>query len=387
MHVVIVGAGYAGLACALRLARRTRGAVRITLVNASEQFIERIRLHERAAGRSAPPLDLYAMVRGTGIDLRIGWVDHIDLAARTLRLGDQVVAWDRLVLAAGSAVDTDHVPGVREHAYTLDAASAAWLAPSLPALAAKGGRLLVVGGGLTAIEAATEFAELHPGLRVSMVTRGRLLPGFSSKSRGHARSALARLGVTLHEQVEVRAVEAKQLLHAGTPIMFEACLWAAGFVASPLARQLGLAVNERGQAVVDGALRGVVHPDVFVAGDLAHPDAVLGKVMPMGCKSAFPTGLHVAENVARSLRGEPLQRFSYPSLPFCVSLGRKDALVELPGRDPDRRRVLTGRLAARIKELICRGTLWTFAIERRRASPLLMSSSRTPLLEAERAHG
>ena len=68
----------------------------------------------------------------------------------------------------------------------------------------------------------------------------------------------------------------------------------------------------------DGALRDVVHPDVFVAGDLAHPDAVLGKVMPMGCKSAGTAGAHVADNLARSLRGEREEPFDFAAPFYCV---------------------------------------------------------------------
>jgi NADH dehydrogenase FAD-containing subunit len=387
MHVVIIGAGYAGLACALRLARRTgRGArtARITLVNGSDQFVERIRLHERAAGKEPRALSIAQLLRGTQVELRVGWVQHIDVATRTARVGDEVLHWDRLVLALGSVVDTQ-TEGVREHAYTLDAASTAWLTPLLPVLAARRGRVLVVGGGPTGIEVATELAERYPSLRLLLVTRGELAAGFSSTARAHVRATLARLGIELQEHVAVEALREKQLLRDGEPIGFDACVWAAGFIGHPLARELGLAMNQCGQLLVDASLRSTSHPDVYVAGDLAALTEVRRDPMPMGCKSAFPSGLHVAENLARSLHGESPRAFAYRQVPFCVSLGRRDGIFELPARELHARRVVVGKLAAHIKELICRGTLWTLKLERRRAAASGILSARPSLLPTEAA--
>ena len=123
-RIVIVGAGYAGLSCALRLARHSGARARITLINGSASFVERIRLHERASGASAPELPLAEMLRGSSVLLRVGWVENVDLQQRTVAVGGDPVAWDRLVLALGSRVDVDRVPGVRELAYTLEEPSA-----------------------------------------------------------------------------------------------------------------------------------------------------------------------------------------------------------------------------------------------------------------------
>ena len=87
MQIVIVGAGYAGLSCALRLAQKTRGRAQITLINGREQFVERIRLHEQAAGTPPRALSLRSLLRGTGVELALGWVSQLDLRAKTLQLG------------------------------------------------------------------------------------------------------------------------------------------------------------------------------------------------------------------------------------------------------------------------------------------------------------
>jgi len=378
MRVVIVGAGYAGLACALRLARRSRGRADIVLVSGSNQLVERIRLHEQAAGELPRPLPLETLLRGTGVRLRIGWVEAIDLEHETVRVSGESLPFDRLVLATGSQTDVDAVPGVRAHAHTLDAASMGALGATLPAIAARGGRVVVVGGGLTGIEAASELAERAPTLAVELVTRGALAPSFSPRARDHARAVLRRLGVAVREHVDVHSVAANALHTADGVTPFDACIWSVGFRASPLAAESGLSVNARGQAVTDAMLRATSHPFVYVAGDLAAPQGM--HALPMGCKTALPTGLHVAENLARSLAGRPEQALSAPFYAYCVSLGRRDGLIEAPARDGRAPRVLTGRLAARFKELVCRATLWGLALERRLAALAVRASTPPRLL-------
>jgi len=368
-HIVIVGGGYAGLSCALRLARHSGARARITLINGSASFVERIRLHERAAGASAPALPLADMLHGSGVTLRVGWVQNIDLQRRTVAVGDDHVPWDRLVLALGSQVDVDRVPGVRELAYTLEEASALALSAELPALSAARAKVAVVGAGLTGIEAASELAEAYPQLSVVLVTRGEPAPGCSARARGQLRAGLTRLGVELREQAAVRALRPDMLLTDQGPIPVAACVWTTGFVASPIARSAGLATNEHGQVWVDPQLRSISHPGVHVAGDLAVLRDPRYASVPMGCKSALPTGVHVAENLANALAGRPARAFSYRAVPFLISLGRAAAVVELPALSAGARPlVLHGKLAAKLKELVCRGTRWALALERTRAA-------------------
>ncbi len=372
MRIVILGAGYAGVNCALRLARRSRGrAVQITLVNATDRLVERIRLHEQAAGRRPPEHDLRGILRGTGVALHVGYATAIDLEDRALIVGDQRLPWDRLVLALGSHTDVDGVPGIREHAFTLDAAATARLAAAVPAVAARGGRVVVVGGGLTGIEAATELAERHPSLRVTLVTRGRIVEGWSEAAREHLLRTFERLGIELREGVAVESITAEHLETPDGSVPFELCVWSVGFQAPALPREAGLAVNERGQLLLDPMLRSLSHPHVYAAGDVAWPVDAPGGPLPMGCKSAGPTGSHVADNLLRTLAGEPEQPLHYMAPLYCVSLGRHDALVQTTVRGAPTGRVLTGRSAAWIKELICRATVWMLHLQRRGLMPAM----------------
>lgn len=147
-RIVVVGAGYSGLKAALRLARRTRGA-EVVLVNAVDRFVERVRLHQVAAGDNLPEHALSAILRGTGVELVVTRVLAIDPDQRELRLDAAgPLAYDTMVHALGSGPDANGVPGVAEHAIPIaDLDGALELRKRATDLAAESGTLTVVGGG------------------------------------------------------------------------------------------------------------------------------------------------------------------------------------------------------------------------------------------------
>ncbi|MFB9527579.1 FAD-dependent oxidoreductase [Nonomuraea roseola] len=127
-RIVVLGAGYAGLGAAKRVARRLQGAdAQVTLVNASDRFVERVRLHQLAAGQPLPDLPLSGLLDGTGVELVVARVTGLDLDARAVRLdaAPYSLSYDVLIYALGSDADTDGVPGIGEHAFTLASAGEA----------------------------------------------------------------------------------------------------------------------------------------------------------------------------------------------------------------------------------------------------------------------
>lgn len=354
-RIVVLGAGYAGLLCAGRLARGLGGRAQVTLVSASEYFVERVRLHQRAAGNHPARHAIAELVRGSAIQARIGRAADWRPAEHTVRVDGVPLSYDRLVYALGSATDLDAVPGVREHALSLDDGGADRLARALPACAAAGGRLAVVGGGATAIEAAAELKEAFPQLRVTLVAQGAVGDRLSQAARAHLASVYHRLGVERIENTAVRAVSARSLATDGAAIPFDLCLWAGGFRAAPLAAEAGLPVNARGQLLVDEHLRCPADPVLYGAGDACAPTGAAGAPLVMGCKSAMPLAAHAADNLIRELDGRVPARFGFGDGVVCLSLGRKEGLIQRLGRDGAlRERIWKGRFAAWVKELICR---------------------------------
>ncbi len=274
--------------------------------------------------------------------------------------------YDQLVLAVGSVVDRTRVPGVADHCLSLQTDAEC---EAIAARARSGGAALVVGLGLTGIEAACELAEAFPRLRVTLLGRGRLADRFSQAGEKHLRATLERLGVALVEDTAVASVWAgAATLANGETHDFDACVWAAGFVAPDLAARAGLPVAADGRVRVDANLRVPGHPEVLAVGDAAQvvlaggPDAPLR----MACATAMPMGAHAAEQVLRAMQGRPPAPLRYGASVACVSLGRHDALVQmLSPDDRPRPQVVRGRLAVFVKEAICRMTVVVLRAEAR----------------------
>ncbi|GID29213.1 NAD(P)/FAD-dependent oxidoreductase [Paractinoplanes brasiliensis] len=347
--IVVLGAGYAGLAAATNLAGRTRhrGDLHITLVNASYRFTERLRLHSTAAGHSTADFDLREVAAKAGVTFVQGWVT----AAGTVRVDDdRTLSFDTLIWALGSTADTSDVPGAAENAYTLDSfADAEALAARLREM--RTGAVLVCGTGLTGVETAAEIAERYPDLTVTL--RGREEPGatLTPKARSYLMAVLTRLRVRVESGAEI-----SKLL----PGTADVVVWTAGTRVSPLAAEAGMTVDERGRIVTRPSLRSVSHPHVYAVGDAAAVRQRYG-IMHGTCQSGMPTGVHAAVSIARELAGrEPRPfRFGYYHAP--ISLGRRDAVVQFTRPDDSPRRAfLTGRAAVWYKETVTASPWPTF---------------------------
>ncbi|GAA2469162.1 NAD(P)/FAD-dependent oxidoreductase [Streptomyces mauvecolor] len=363
-EVLVLGAGYAGLSAAVQLAARTRkrGNVRVTLVNPYDTFTERLRLHMTATGQETAEMNIPELLEGTGAVFVRGWVTAVDAGAKTVRIDDdRVLHYDTLVYGLGSIADTVAVPGVDDHAYTLNGPQDAALFAER--LTRPGGGTVVVGGsGLTGIEAAAEIAERHPELEVVLL--GRQEPGASMhpKAKAHLDAGLARLGVRVRSGVDVVKVLPDSVeLADGSSIPAAAVLWTSGTRVSPLAGAAGLRVDERGRVVTDSALRSVSHPDVYAVGDAAAVPQGYG-VMHGTCQSGMPTGVHAALSILRTLAGKEPKPFRFGYYHTPVSLGRNDAVVQFTHPDDSPRRiVLTGKRAAKYKETVSAAPWATFA--------------------------
>src|SRR5438046_1413243 len=150
--------------------------------------------------------------------------------------------------------DRHSVPGVAEYAYSLSAKgpfSAEALRERLPEIGARGGQVVVCGGGATGIETATQVASVYPQIKVSLVARWALASSWDKSVADIFRQRLVNLGVEIVDQSEVSAVrEQRVVLEGGRELACDLCIWTTGFVVQPLARESGLSVNERDQVLV-----------------------------------------------------------------------------------------------------------------------------------------
>ncbi|WP_225653276.1 NAD(P)/FAD-dependent oxidoreductase [Streptomyces pseudogriseolus] len=370
-RIIVLGAGYAGASAAGRLARRLhRDDVRLTLVNAEPDFVERVRNHELATGRELPHRPLADLLAGTGVELKVARVTAVDVDRKVVTVtgdtggsGAEELAYDTLVYALGSRWNDQGVPGAAEHAYEIAGRAGALRVRERLAGLTAGQPVVVVGGGLTGLEAATEIAESRPDLDVTLAASDGLGDWLSPKGRGHLRAVFARLGITARENAQVTAVEEGRVVTAdGTVLPSALTVWTAGFAVHPIARATTLEVGDTGQIVVDGTMRSVSHPDVYAVGDAALVQGPGDKPLRMSCATGTPTAWQAADAIAARLTGGKLPHVPLRYFNQCVSLGRKDGLIQYVTAD-DRavNAALTGRFAALYKELICKGAAWGVA--------------------------
>jgi NADH dehydrogenase FAD-containing subunit len=315
-RILVIGAGYAGLLFTMRLAGKVaRQHVQIALVNESDTFTERPRLHQFATNQAVQWRSLPQMLRRTNVQFIQGRVSSIDPAQREIVIVHQQqtqhLEYDYLVYALGSETDRKTVPGVAEYAYTLaprGPLSASALRDTLPSIEARGGQIVVAGGGATGIETAAEVASASPHIKVRLISR-EPMDLFLNKSVGSSiRRRLLRLGVEIIDQVGVTAVRAYSVVtDQGDELACDLCIWTGGFVAPPLAREAGLAVNERNQIIVDPFLRSISHPEIYAIGDAASPREDPGVRVRMSAVTAAIMGAHGADSLSAVLRGKGTQ--------------------------------------------------------------------------------
>ncbi len=366
-RVLVLGGGYAGLVAAARVAAGD-SRTDVTLVDARESFVQRIRMHELLAGSEPAVLRYAGLLERRGGRFQQGWVDGLDTCAQWAELrtkdGHRLrLPYDTLVLALGSRTAAG-VSGVARHALRLDDPTQVRAAAERLRTTGAAVRVVVVGGGLTGLETATELAERFPLARVAMLTNGRFGKSYSAAGEAHTRNRIAELGIQLFEGVHVESVEARRInLRGGDALPFDLCVWAGGFEAAPLAREAGLHVSSDGRAAVNATLQVTGHDNVFATGDSAAV-RINGSVVRMGCVSAGPLGAHAGDNVLRQVRGAALSPFRFGFFIRCISLGRHDGLVQpTHSDDRPRERVVRRGVAARVKELVCRVTFLNVKLE------------------------
>ncbi|WP_031483029.1 NAD(P)/FAD-dependent oxidoreductase [Streptomyces bicolor] len=367
-RIVVLGAGYTGVTAAGRLARRLhRADVTITLVNAEPDFVERVRMHQLAVGQDLRPRPFGEMFAGTGVELKLAKVTGVDVDRKTVAVldgkGAEELTYDTLVYALGSGWNDHGVPGTAEHAHEIASRPGALRLRERLARLDAGQAVVVVGGGLTGLEAATEIAEARPDLDVALAARGALGDWLSPKGTRHLRKVFAGLGITVHEHAAVTEVAADHVTTAdGTTIPAAVTVWTTGFAVHPIARATALEVTDTGQIVVDATMRSVSHPDVYAIGDAAMAMGAGDKPLRMSCASGGFTAWQAAEAITARLTGGKLPNVPLRYFNQCISLGRKEGLIQYVTAD-DRavRAALTGRLAAVYKELVCKGAAWGVA--------------------------
>jgi NADH dehydrogenase len=363
--VVVIGGGYSGTLAANHL--RMRGdwtAPDITLVNPRPKFVERIRLHQLVAGTHQATVD-YGSLLGDGIKLVVDTATRIDTATRTVELATlPALDYDYVIYAVGSTgtVSTS-VPGAAEFAYPIAELEQAQrlraiiddLHPNAP--------VTVVGGGLTGTETAAELAE--QGHNVTLVCGGQLTPSLSQPGRRSTAKVLRKLGVKVLEVDVVTEVRHDAVVFEDGAVRPSALtIWTAGFGVPELAANSGLHTDDMGRLLTDETLTSIDDDRIIAAGDCASPSGV---PLRMCCASASQLGPQAANTVLSRVAGNAPAAFTYGIPGSCTSLGRRAGIFQLGRMDDTTVNLfIGGRVGAKLKEAICKGTVWGLRREGRK---------------------
>ncbi|MFI7242780.1 NAD(P)/FAD-dependent oxidoreductase [Streptomyces qinglanensis] len=361
--VVVVGGGYAGVMAANRLTQRDD--VTVTLINPRPAFVHRIRLHQTVGGAGDPVVD-YREILAENVRLMVDSVTRIDAAERSVTPATGgPLGYDYLIYAVGSGSADPRVPGAAEYAYpiaTLEEAQR--LRPVLEA-APRGAAVTVVGAGALGIEAAAELAET--GRTVTLACGGTFGPYLHPRVRRSITRRLVERGVSVLEGPDAKVAAVTQdavRLRDGRTVPSEVTLWTAGFGVPQLAARSALRTDALGRLLTDETLTSMDDTRIVAAGDSAAPS---GLPLRMSCQSANPLGAHAADTVLSRIAGEPPAVIDVGFFGLCVSLGRRDATVQLASRDDTANLLsVSGRLAVKIKESSYTGLIGQLADEARK---------------------
>lgn len=356
-RVVIVGAGFGGLACAEAL-RRT--PVAVTLIDRANHHLFQPLLYQVATA-SLSPGDIAVPIRSLfresfNIRVLFATVTGVDARAQMVELGGNRIPYDYLVLASGAThgyFGREEWQGLAPGLKRLEDATeirrrllTAFELAELTEDAAERRALLtflVVGGGPTGVELAGAIAELarlgmHKDFRrfdpadarvILVQSAARILPAFPEPLSSIARRSLEQLGVEVRTGQPVEAIDHLGVRIGGEHIPARTVLWAAGVVASPAARWLGAAADRAGRVIVGSDLSVPGIRNVYAVGDTAASTAWAGHEVPGLAPAAKQAGVYVARAIRAHAAGRSAPpRFEYRHRGSLATVGRKSAVVD-----------------------------------------------------------
>ena len=351
-HVVVVGAGFGGLAAVRRLGR---AGMRTTLIDRNIYATFQPLLYEVAtAGLTSS--DVAFPARSFSHRYRAAFrhaeLAGIDAAARQITLADgTALGYDYLILATGVAAAYHGVTGAAEHSLGLYTRQDAIvlrdrIMTGLEWISLAGLRddvtVTVIGGGATGVELAGSVADLrnialaasYPEIdrtrvHVCLIERDpALLAPFHPALREYTRRQLIRRGVDVRLGTAIAEITPSHVVLAdGSALASDITVWAAGVAAPEEASTWGLPQGSGGRILTGPDLRVQGQDAIFAIGDIA---LVEDQPLPQLAQPALQMGKHAAGQIGRLAAGQPAVPFRYRDKGIMATIGYRSAVVQLP---------------------------------------------------------
>ena len=350
-NIVVIGAGYGGITAVLRLARlfRDHTGFQVHLVDRNPYHLLKTQLHEAAVRKTEVAIPIDRLIGKRNITFHLAAVDRIDPDGRTVHLQDGFLLFDFLILALGSQTNFYGIPGLHEHAFTLETLTdAQHIHGHINRLCAQAStesdetqrrnllRFVIGGGGLSGVEFAAEFAEhaVHctrnyhvnqDEVEIILIEAGsRIMPNLGESISSSVLKKLQEKKVKVMTETKIVSQTASTvILSAGEVLETSTLVWTGGIHITDLFRESGLQIGKLGRIVVDEFLRVESYPFIYAIGDnaLAMNPRTRNPV-PTAAQFALQQGRLVAENVHAATVGGEMKPYSPKVWGEVVSLGR-----------------------------------------------------------------
>lgn len=358
--VVIIGGGFGGLWAAKALANKP---VEVTLIDRKNHHVFQPLLYQVATAVLSPGEIAQPIRRilhwARNVEVILGEAIGFDKENKKVRLTDgSEIGYDYLIIAAGARHAyfghdewESSAPGLKtlEDAVEIrrrvllafeHAERDAYLTGVQRQL-----NFVVVGGGPTGVELAGAIADIARKALAKdfkaidtrkasvMLFEGsdKILGTFGKDLSESAKSQLESLGVEVHLNSFVTAIEDGRVKVGDNWIDCDVVLWATGVAASPLGKALGVETDRAGRVLVERDLSIKGYRDIFVIGDMAWLLQENGEPVPGVSPAAMQMGEATAANILRDLNGTPRKDFKYVNKGTMATIGRRKAIADLAG--------------------------------------------------------
>ncbi len=385
-RIVIIGAGFGGLTTAVELSKRIgrRPGCEIVVIDKQTHHLYRPWLYEVATGNApeqdlktgiaTPYEDLRTHLAARGVKVEYQEVIGVDWNAHAVLLADdRALAFDQLVVSVGAVPDFYGIEGLEQHGlpmYSLQ--NALTVHRKLADLIEKKRRneipfvrILIGGAGPTGVEFACETAMyMKTQVKNKMIGAGeysielveaspRPLPVFHQTLSLWAKARLEKLGVKLILDACIKGAHKDHVVLAPRPlkpgetmemlvcdfkdanqkeVTTDLLVWCGGFRANPVVKSLGVTVDARGKIDVEDTMQVRGQERVWAVGDcVSLIDPVAKRPVPALAQGAIHQAHLVAENIARTMKGEPLARYVFPRMHTIVPMGDAWGIAEVFG--------------------------------------------------------
>lgn len=354
-HVVVIGGGFGGLSATETLAKE---GFRVTLIDRHPYNTFQPLLYQVATGGLNAGDVTYSLryfsARYRNVNFRRTTAIGLDHEKREVLCDDGVnIGYDYLIIANGITTNHFGIPGASEYSVSMYTRAEAlrvrdMIFGGIETIAGMseehtgGFTIVVVGGGATGVEIAGQLAELkshavpvvwpelNPALmHVVLVEMGpALLAPFDDKLRRYTLRELVKRGVDVRLKTAISEVHADRVdFKGGQTMQADLVIWAAGVSGYPLLRDWGLPIGRAGRIEVNADMSSINDERVFAVGDAS---VIVDNPLPQLAQPALQTGKHAAQQITRIHLGQPTVPFEYYNKGTMATIGRADAVVQLP---------------------------------------------------------